>query len=424
MPLDPTWIVRLDEGVSGLAVGIKDLIDVAGVPTTAGCRAVARRARPADADAACMGGLRAAMAEGRARLVGKTNLHELADGITGINEWAGTPINPLDPGSVPGGSSSGSAVAVAVGDADITYGSDTAGSVRIPAACCGVFGLKTTWGRIPLDGVWPLAPSLDTVGPLARDMVGIVAGMDLLEPGFAASMAGAKEGATAEAVKVPRSRDGGGIMLATVGRLRLDHIGLEADPSVDAAVDRALADTGLAVRDVRPLGWTEAARAGLTVIGAEALAAHATLVLDHPDEIGDDIVAHFAHAARAGHQRLRDARSTLARWCREVDSLWGASPGGASPGDDSLWRDCGSELAVLALPTIGVAAPRIGPGAAGAIGVAWTLPISVAGLPALALPLPLAGTSLMASLQLVGRRGSEATLCTLASQIEATIAGW
>ena len=92
--------------------------------------------------------------------------------MTGVNPWYGTPVNPLDPALVPGGSSSGSAVAVATGEADVAYGSDTGGSVRIPAACCGIAGLKTTWGRIPLDGVWPLSPSFDTVGPMARDVAG------------------------------------------------------------------------------------------------------------------------------------------------------------------------------------------------------------------------------------------------------------
>ncbi|MDQ6782083.1 MAG: amidase [Actinomycetota bacterium] len=395
MRSDTTWIIRLDEGRSGPSVGVKDLIDVVGVPTTAACQAVADLAQPAVADAACLRGLRAAMGAGRARLVGKTNLHELADGVTGVNAWAGTPVNPLDPDAVPGGSSSGSAVAVASGQADIAYGSDTAGSVRIPAACCGVVGLRTTWDRIPLDGVWPLAPSFDTIGPLARDVAGIVAGMDLLEPGFATSMAGAAK------VKME---------VVTVGRLRLEHVGLVAHPDVEAAIDRALAASGFATRDVRPAGWQGASGAGVTVIGSEALAAHGALVRHHPGKIGDDVATHFAHAARAGHQRLRDARSTIERWAREMDRLWDGD--GPSP------------LSVLALPTIGVAAPRIGPGAARAIGVAWTLPISAAGLPALALPLPLAGTPLRASLQLVGRRGSEALLCALGSWFEAAIAGW
>ena len=121
--------------------------------------------------------------------MGKANLHELALGASGVNEYFGTPVNPLDPGRVPGGSSSGSAVAVADGEADLAYGSDTGGSVRVPAAFCGIAGLKTTHGRISLAGVWPLAPSMDTIGPMARDVAGVAAGMALLEPGFSVDRA-------------------------------------------------------------------------------------------------------------------------------------------------------------------------------------------------------------------------------------------
>src|SRR5947199_1385446 len=176
-----TFITRLDGGGSGPRLAVKDLVDVAGVPTTAGCRAVAEGAKPAAADAPCLAGARAADAP----IVGKANLHELAFGATGVNQWYGTAVNPLDPSLVPGGSSSGSAVAVATEEADVAYGSDTGGSVRIPSACCGTAGLKTTHGRISLEGVWPLALSLDTVGPMARDIAGVVLGMQLLEPGFA-----------------------------------------------------------------------------------------------------------------------------------------------------------------------------------------------------------------------------------------------
>jgi len=123
-----------------------------------------------------MAGARAA----DARIVGKTNLTELAMTAIGANPWFGTPVNPLDPARVPGGSSSGSAAAVGSGDADVAYGSDTGGSVRIPAACCGGVGLKTTFGRVPLGGVWPLGRTLDTIGPMARDIAGVELGMQLL----------------------------------------------------------------------------------------------------------------------------------------------------------------------------------------------------------------------------------------------------
>ena len=128
-----TFISRPPAG-SGPRIAVKDVIDIAGVPTTAGCKALADTAAPAARDAACMAGARAA----GAAIVGKANLHELAFGASGVNQWFGTPVNPLDPALLPGGSSSGSAVAVAEGSADIGYGTDTGGSVRIPAAFCGL----------------------------------------------------------------------------------------------------------------------------------------------------------------------------------------------------------------------------------------------------------------------------------------------
>src|SRR5262245_24592389 len=169
-----TWTMRFDESVDGrVRVAVKDAMDLRGVPTWSGCVALRETATPAVADAACLAGIRAA----GAAIVGKTNQTELCLSPTGINKAFGTPVNPLAPDRVPGGSSSGSAVAVATGEADVGLGTDTGGSVRMPAACCGVTGLKTTWGRIPTAGVWPLSPSLDTVGPIARDLAGVIAGM-------------------------------------------------------------------------------------------------------------------------------------------------------------------------------------------------------------------------------------------------------
>src|SRR5207302_10554380 len=143
-----------DSHGAGSRLAVKDIIDVAGVPTTCGSKAVADAASPASVDAACLAGSRAA----GARIVGKANLHELAMLPIGTNPWFGSPVNPLDPDLIPGGSSSGSAVAVAAGEADVAIGSDTGGSVRVPSACCRTAGLKTTHGRVSLDGVWPLAP--------------------------------------------------------------------------------------------------------------------------------------------------------------------------------------------------------------------------------------------------------------------------
>ena len=129
----PTFITKLDASGTGPRVAVKDIIDVVGVPTTAGSRAVERAAKPAKADALCLAGTRAA----NARIVGKTNLHELAMLPIGTNPWFGTPVNPIDAALIPGGSSSGSAVAVATDDADVAIGSDTGGLSVFPARVVG-----------------------------------------------------------------------------------------------------------------------------------------------------------------------------------------------------------------------------------------------------------------------------------------------
>lgn len=146
----------------GIPVAIKDIIDVAGQVTTSGSALFQNRV--AEADAACVARLRAA----GALLVGKTVLHEFAYGITGDRSFHGPSRNPHDPERISGGSSGGSAVAVAAGIVPLALGTDTAGSVRVPAALCGVVGFKPVYGAIPTDGVHPLAPSLDHVGLFAK----------------------------------------------------------------------------------------------------------------------------------------------------------------------------------------------------------------------------------------------------------------
>lgn len=366
-----TWIVHTQSG-SGLRVAVKDLIDVAGLPTTAGSRAVARRAAPATADAECLAGLRAAEAAGTASFVGKTNLHEIALGITGINPWFGTPTNPLDPGLVPGGSSSGSAVAVAADEADVAYGSDTGGSIRIPAACCGIAGLKTTWGRISTAGVRPLAPSFDTIGPMARDVAGLVAGMALLEPGFCIDTA-----------EVP----------GTVGRLRLS-----AAPAIDAAIDAALSAAEVEVTDVRLDGWEAASEAALSRLVAEAYAGNRDLLAS--GELGEDVAARLRGGEAVTADVLASVDATAAAWDAELHELW-------------------KRVEVLALPTLRDVPPPL-ERAQLMMELRVTHPVNLAGLPAVALPVP--ARPLPASLQLVGPKGSEARLLRLAAQVEAAMA--
>jgi aspartyl-tRNA(Asn)/glutamyl-tRNA(Gln) amidotransferase subunit A len=162
---------RAARGVSlspldGVIVSIKDLFDVAGEPTRAGSKILAEEAQPAIADAAVVQRLRAA----GAIIVAKTSMTEFAFSGIGVNPHFGTPANPRDRSRVPGGSSSGAPVAVADGMCDIAIGSDTGGSVRVPASLCGVVGFKPSRQRVPTDGALPLSKTLDSIGPIAKSV--------------------------------------------------------------------------------------------------------------------------------------------------------------------------------------------------------------------------------------------------------------
>src|SRR5712692_4249966 len=162
------FIAVSSEGGSGIVVAVKDLVDVAGMVTTAGAVILPNEAAAQDAPV-----VRRIRDEGCV-VVGKTNLHEFAYGVTSVNPHYGAVRNPRDASRVAGGSSGGSAVAVAAGMCDWAIGSDTGGSIRIPASLCGVVGFKPELGSIDTTGVFPLSPSLDTLGPMGRD-VAIVA---------------------------------------------------------------------------------------------------------------------------------------------------------------------------------------------------------------------------------------------------------
>jgi amidase len=375
-----TWIISDSTPGTGPRVAVKDLIDMAGLPTTAGSRPVADKAVPAERDAACVAGLRAAMAAGQARFVGKTNLHELAYGITGINAAFGTPVNPLDPLRMPGGSSSGSGTAVAAGEADIAYGTDTGGSIRIPAACCGITGLKTTWGRIPLAGVWPLASGLDSVGPMARDVAGVAAGMALLEPGFRVASTSPQ----------------------TVGVLALD-----ADPLVTAAIDDALRTAEFDVVPVTVPDLDQVIVASLAVLNAQAWQANKDLFAAAADQIGGDVRDRLNQASTITPAQVTEAEAVIARWRETLDGLW-------------------HRVDALAAPTLLGFPPLLDEAH-----ILWkfralTSPVNAAGVPALALPVPVPGRDagpVPPSVQLIGPRDSEERLLAAGARLERAVRG-
>ena len=246
-----------DEQGARDAVAVKDLVDVQGMVTTAG--GVILPDVPASDDAPVIKRLR----QSGCAIVGKANLHEFAYGVTSINPHYGTVRNPHDTGRVAGGSSGGSAVAVAAGMCEWAVGSDTGGSIRIPASLCGVAGFKPAFGSIDLGGVIPLSASLDTLGPMALDMPG-----------------------TARAYSIMSGED---VSLAGLSRPRLAVparwvTGLD-QPTADAwnLVSRGLPEIEFGDRDTF-------FQVGLTILLFEAAAYHRRWATDSPEKYGEDVL--------------------------------------------------------------------------------------------------------------------------------------
>lgn len=379
------------EGGGHLRLAVKDNIDVRGVVTSAGSEYFAKNRRPATKDAPCL----AIARQRHVHLVGKANLSEFAVAPSGANEYFGTPRNPFNRlrRRLPGGSSSGSAVAVANGEADVAFGTDTAGSVRVPAAWCGVVGLKTTHGLVPLDGVHPIEPRyLDTVGPLAKDIARTVQGMELLQSGFAARYAAAKA----------RQPLGANIR---IGRLALKG----TDSKVDQAVDLALARAGF---QVVPLGadlvekWEQAKKDGNSVAAAGAW------LSNREYRFKPGISARSRAAILIGQlayeTRSAEALGRRAAWKRTLRRIF-------------------TKVDFIALPTLQTTPLpfppdlKIGLFEARMLEVQNTVAVNFAGNPALAVPIPLRGSSVPTSLQLIGPRRSEAGLLNAGRLVETAV---
>jgi amidase len=372
-----------------LRLAVKDNIDMKGVVTTAGSEYLAKSNPPASRDADCL-----AIARKRnARIVGKTNLSEFAVGPSGLNEYFGTPKNPVSKRRklVPGGSSSGSAVVVANGWADVAFGTDTAGSVRVPAACCGIVGLKTTFGLISTRGVFPIEPKhLDTVGPMGKDVAHVVQGMDLLQNGFETRYRTAVA-AHPSAKKI------------RIGRLYLSG----TDPDIDNAVDQALAHAQFQVIKLNQnfkAEWDQAKKDGNTLAVAGAW------ISDRGYQFKSGVRARTMAAIVLGRvlypTRYLEALHRRAQW-------------------QHVLRQIFKRVDFIALPTIQTLPPAIPPVAKIALLEARmlvlqnTVPVNFAGNPALAIPIPVHDKSVpVTSLQLVGPRMSEAALLNAGRLIE------
>jgi aspartyl-tRNA(Asn)/glutamyl-tRNA(Gln) amidotransferase subunit A len=381
---------RLSRGEAGALLGVpiavKDLFATRAVRTTVGSRILSDWVP--SSDAAAVARLRAA----GAIIFGKTNLHEFAYGVSNANPWWGIARNPHDPTRSPGGSSGGSAIAVVAGLCAGALGSDTGGSIRVPASLCGCVGLKPTFGAIPLEGAFPLGWSLDHAGPLTRTVADAGLLLDVLT--------GMDAGGRARRASTRGLR---------VGVLR-GPIAQKVQPRITQQVDAAAAALrrrGLRVREVTipEMEWTVATQ--LVTLRAEASALHARWIRTQPRAYGADVRTRLqlgALVAGADYvlaQRMRGRiRAAIGRVFQDVD--------------------------VLLLPTTPITAPVIGDRTVrwrsgeepvdGAL-VRLTAPFNLTGLPALSVPFGSAA-GLPVGLQVVGQWMDEARVLAVGRLIE------
>lgn len=354
--MDGVWLARPDEPGSGVPVAVKDLLDTSGLVTTYGSALFADHLPAVSADSV-------QLLEGDGYSVaGKTNLHEFAYGISSQNAHYGTVPNPVAPGRLAGGSSGGSAAAIAAGQVELALGTDSAGSIRIPAAWCGIAGFKPTHGFVSVEGCFPLAPSFDVVGPMASSVEGCERLLRSLAPGFEP-----KELESLEELEV--------------GVAWLD----QADPLVRERVAEAAALFPRRRELELPL-----APANRSDFMREVADVHRALFPGNEELYGDNVRGKIERCLA-----VKDSEAAAA--AREREEF------------GERFAEAVGELDLVVTPTVPLVAP---PADADELALRlpateFTYPFSAVGRPALSLPCGPAEDGLPASVQLAGRSGDD-----------------
>jgi aspartyl-tRNA(Asn)/glutamyl-tRNA(Gln) amidotransferase subunit A len=359
------FITEVETPPSGRRLAVKDLFDTAGLRTTYGSIIFAEHVPEVTAESVRL------LEAGGYSSVGKANLHEFAYGVTSENPHFGTVPNPLAAGRIAGGSSGGSAAALAAGLADAALGSDSAGSIRIPAACCGVVGFKPSFGLVPIDGCFPLAPSFDHAGPMARDVAECVRMMEALVPGFE-----------------PQSVEPGDL---EVGIAWLEH----ADPLVRVRVEEAAA--AFPRRRVVVLDLPDRHEWG-ALFRREALSSHAGLFPERAEDYGDDVRETLEQAEKLADDEVAAAARARQRYGEQLAEAFAG-------------------LDLLVTPTLPVVAPPLGQGSRTTL-TKFTSLFNLVGWPALALPCGPADDGLPASIQLAAPVGADALVLAAGAALE------
>lgn len=368
----------------GIPIAVKDLFDTAGIRTTIGSTFFADHVP--DRDAFVVEKLRQA----GALIIGKTNTHEIALGITGNNPHYGTARNPWDTTRIPGGSSSGSAIAVATGMALGALGTDTGGSIRIPASLCGVVGFKPTFGQVSTRGVFPLSWNLDHVGPLAscvRDaalMMQVISVYDPEDPASIRMLAGDYLSHLADDIKDSK-------IALSVGEF-IKTSDAEVLEAVREAANVFAERLGCRVQEM-DISWLhDAALANKTMTQSDGAAVHRDRIKEHPDLFGEDIRRRLEDGAKTTSTEYIIARRTQTEVRKRFEHFFESHD-------------------LLILPTTPIPAPTIeGHDAVEQAGrlTRFTAPFNLAGLPALSLPCGLTKEGLPIGLQIVSHAWADA----------------
>ena len=379
--------------LSGMPVAVKDLYYTAGVRTTAGTKFFADFIP--DEDAVAVQRLRQAGAV----VLGKTNTHEIALGVTNVNVAFGNCHNPWDLNRITGGSSGGSAAAVASGMALAALGTDTGGSIRIPASLCGVVGLKPTYGRISLRGVFPLSWNLDHAGPLTRSardaalLLQVLAGYDELDPGCANIPVDDYLAHINEGVR-------GWKIAFAVGEF-IEASDAEVLASVRAAVE-VFKSLGAQVEEVDISWLREAALANSLMTQADGAAFHRERLKEHPELFGEDIRQRLEMGASYTSSEYSLARRKQAETRRQAEILF-------------------QSYDALLLPSTPITAPHIEGNDALEQArrlTRFTAPFNLTGLPALSMLCGFSSAGLPIGLQIVGAHWNEAKVLRAAQAYE------
>jgi aspartyl-tRNA(Asn)/glutamyl-tRNA(Gln) amidotransferase subunit A len=379
----PTVPPALANALRRIPVAVKDLFDTAGMRTTAGSKFFSDNIPEQDAFVV------EKLKQAGAFIIGKTNTHEIALGVTGNNPHYGTARNPWDTSRIPGGSSSGSAIAVATGMALGALGTDTGGSIRIPASLCGVVGFKPTYGRVSLRGVFPLSWNLDHVGPItscvkdAALLLQVISIYDPIDPASIKMLTGDYLGHLVD--------DMGGRKIALgVGEF-VESADVEVLNAVHDAV-KVFEAMGCKIKEVNVDWMRDAALANKTMTQADGAAVHRDRLREHPEMFGDDVRRRLMDGAKTSSTEYALARRTQIEVRKRCEHFFESHD-------------------LLILPTTPIPAPTIeGHDAVeqAARLTRFTAPFNLAGLPALSLPCGFTKSGLPIGLQIVARAWADA----------------